>query len=282
MIVASKPMWPKLRSKSAGVIRFAVLSLGITLLAGASPALREAPNPTATPANQLAVSGNACGPAALLNAFRFGNSHWQRASNAVQGSTERERMLGIIRTAGMRPSKHLPGRPRWSRRGVGVADLRDMANEMTAGLYLPQLAEEVFFLQPRETPEQLLRHCHRRLESSLAKGLPPILSIRRHALRNQPSGSSEWVIIDAHFVTLTSLPRKLEKSATSFPVTYIDPWGGKPSQGTIRIPANPLLADANGRSSCLEADFPQASVGKKLVRKGEKSAIVLAAAIGRW
>ena len=112
----------------------------------AAPLVREAPNPSAAPANQLAVAGNACGPAALLNAFRFGNPDWQRASNAVAGANDRERILSIIREIGMRPSKHVPGHPRWSRRGVSVADLQDMANEMTAGKFLPQVSEEVFFL----------------------------------------------------------------------------------------------------------------------------------------
>ena len=45
-----------------------------------------AANPEFKPLNQLRVSGNACGPAALLNAFRFGNTDWQRASNAITGA----------------------------------------------------------------------------------------------------------------------------------------------------------------------------------------------------
>lgn len=249
--------------------------------AGAPP-LREAPNPAATAANQLLVSGNACGPAALLNSFRFGNPHWQRAAAAVKGETDRDRILAVIREVGMRPSKHLPGRPRWSRRGINLADLRDMANEMTAGHYLPQLSEEVFFLKPGETPAKLLRRVHRTLEHSLAKGLPPILSIRRHALRRPDGTALQWVIIDAHVVTLTSLPRKLDRTATSFPVTYIDPWGGKLRHGSIRIPPEVILSDPFGQSPCLEAHFPQSSVGSKLIRKSEKSAIVLSAAIGRW
>ncbi len=40
----------------------------------AAPPLREAANLTAVPVNQLTVAGNACGPAALLSAFRFGDA----------------------------------------------------------------------------------------------------------------------------------------------------------------------------------------------------------------
>ena len=244
----------------------------------APPPQTEAANPAAVPVNQLTVAGNACGPAALLNAFRFGNKDWRRASDVIAGKNDRERVLTVIREIGMRPSKSVPGRPRWSRRGVNVADLRDMANEMTAEHWLPQVGEEMCYLKPRETPEKLLRRVHARLRTSLAKGLPPVLSIRRHVLRE----SSQWTSIDAHFVTVIAVPGRLEKNARSFPVRYIDPWGGRFCEGEIRIPAQAVLPDGNDRASCLEACFPQSSVGAKLVRPDEKTVVVPAAVIGRW
>jgi hypothetical protein len=259
-----------------------MLWLFFALSAVAAPTMREAPNPVATPANQLAVAGNACGPAALLNAFRFGNADWQRASDAVAGGTDKERILRIIREIGMRPSKHVPGHARWSRRGISVVDLRDMANEMCFGKFLPLVTDEVFFLKPRETPEKLLRRVHQRLHTSLAKGLPPVLSIRRYALRGRPGKASEWVVIDAHFVTVTGIPRKLQHNARSVSVNYIDPWGGRRCQGFIGIPGTPIFEDASGDSSCLEAMFPQSTVGKKLIRPGERTVLAVSAAIGRW
>jgi len=240
--------------------------------------MREAPTHDATPANQLLVAGNACGPAALLNAFRFGAPHWHRASDAVAGDNDREKILSIIREIGMRPSKHLTGRPRWSRRGVGLSDLRDMAEEMTHGQRLPYLGEEIFILKPRETPEKLLRRVHLRLEKSLTAGFPPVLSLRRHALRAQPAGDPQWVVVDAHFVTLTALPRKLGKHDRSFPVRYIDPWGGRHCEGRIGIPDVAI----SGNSSSLEAVFPQTPVGAKLLKPRDKSIVAIAAGIGKW
>ncbi len=252
------------------------------LSAMAEPGTREAPNPAAVPADQLAVAGNACGPTALLNAFRFGNTAWQRASNAIAGTSDKERILRIIREIGMRPSKHVPGHPRWSRRGVSLADLRDMGNEMVAGHYLPQLSEEVFFLKPRESPGKLLRRVHQRLEKSLAKGLPPVVSLRRYVLRKSSGAARQWTVIDAHFVTVTAIPRKLDKRARTFSVRYIDPWGGRHCEGTIGVPERPVFADSSGNSSCLEAVLPQTSVGKKRVSKGEETILAVSAAIGRW
>ena len=283
MTIVWKPMCRRLpRNSLAGLL------LGVSALAApvgmAVPGTREAPNISAVPANQLVVAGNACGPVALLNAFRFGNSDWQRPAKALAGSNDKERILRIIREIGMRPSRHAPGHPRWSRRGVSVADLRDMANEMTLGQYLPPVSGEVLFLDGRETPQHLLHRVYQRLATSLTKGLPPVLSLRRYALRRpkKPGQAAQWVLIDAHFVTLTAVPRQLDGSARAIAVSYLDPWGGKRCQGSIGIPARPLFADAAGNSSCLEAVFPQTQVGENQGPRGEETVLAVAAAIGRW
>lgn len=83
----------------------AVCALVFTLPAMAAAPLREAPNLAAKPANQLVVSGNACGPTALLNAFRFGNHHWQRGLLNITGTTGKEQSssllaLGVLKTIG--------------------------------------------------------------------------------------------------------------------------------------------------------------------------------------
>lgn len=264
------------------ILRNSLLVLVLALPLAAAPEFREAPNGGAAAVNQLSFSGNACGPAALLTAFRSGNTAWRRASDGVAGKNDREQVLGIIREYGMRPSKHVPGRPRWSRNGVGVSDLRDIGNELAAGKYLPQLSEEVFFLKGRETPEKLLKRVHHRLETSLEKGLPPVLSLRRYALRKTKGGDKQWVVLDAHFVTLVRMPRKLGRGGRSFAVSYIDPWGAKRADGRISIPEPALFTDSSGRAACLVADFPKADVGLKKLRRGEKSVLTLAAAIGRW
>ena len=249
---------------------------------GQSP-MMTAPTANATAANQLVVAGNACGPTALLNAFRFGNDSWHRATTTLTGSSDRQLIGQIIRNYGMRPSNHIKSRPRWSRKGVNLADLTDIANEMTRGQYLPQLSQEILFRRPRESPEDLLRRAHQRMVVSLKKGLPPLVSLRRYANRRAAnSNAMNWVILDAHFVTLISLPAKLDRGANAFAVKYIDPWGGEISDGQIRISGRPVLASQTALTPCLEADFPAAQVGRKLVRPGETHALTIAAALGRW
>lgn len=74
----------------------------------------------------------------------------------------------------------------------------------------------------------------------------------------------------------------MERQARSFELSYIDPWGGRRSQGRIAIPDAPLLATADGKGGCLEARFPGSKVGNTKVKPGETSAIIVSAAIGRW
>lgn len=259
---------------------FRLLAISLLLATArliAAPLLVEAPTAGASMANQLVVSGNACGPTALLNAFRSGNPSWQRASAALIGETDKQQIYTIIREYGMRPSGTIKGRSRWSKKGVNLSDLCDIGNEMTQGKFLPLLSHEVMFRTAGETPEKLLARIHSRLRTSLEKGLPPLISLRRFVKRGK-----DWIAIDAHFVTVTAIPRKLEKGTASFAISYVDPWGGKLCQGNLAIPDRGILADSGPASPCLEAAFPQASVGKKMVRSGETTALTPAAVLGRW
>ena len=260
--------------------------LGLAALpAIAAPPLREAPNPGAVPVNQLTVSGNACGPAALLTALRFGDANWQRAATAVAGETKHDRLLTLIRTWGLRPSNSLTGRKRWSRQGVNVDDLCDMANEMARGQLLPLMKCEVLLMNPGESPRQLLARAHGRLDASLRRGLPPIISIRRIVQRTGKDRTASWEVLQGHYVTVIGVPGKLEQEATAFPVNYIDPWGGRRCAGRLAVSARAFRSGQAGEatdSPCLEADFPQAEVGKKLAKAGETSVLTLAAVIGKW
>lgn len=273
------PRHPTDRPRLAGAL-LAVFLSGAAI--HAAPAIREAPNGNAAAFDQLAVSGNACGPAALLNAFRFGDKSWQQGVSVIAGDTDKARLLTTIRTWGLQPSASLPGRKRWSRHGVNADDLCDMANEIGRLKFLPRLSREVFMAQAAETQPQLLRRAHSRLSTSLAKGLPPVISVRRIVQRKPPGKPPEWIVLQGHFVTVTRLPAKLDRDADSFEVGYIDPWGGRPATGRITQSKRAFVIAPEAPSPCLEADFPSADVGKKQARKGETTILTLAAGIGKW
>ena len=243
----------------------------------AASEMREAANPAAAPVNQLTVSGNACGPAALLASCRFGNESWQAAANSLAGSNDKERLTQWIKRFGLRPSATLRGRMRWSSSGINVEDLVTAANEMNRPLYLPTLAIDDLFRRKGEKPEQLLKRTRACMDESLGKGFPPVLSLRRFALRK-----GVWTPVQGHFVTVIGVQRKISKGATEIRISYVDPLGGKRCEGTLKAADRAVLAENPEDSPCLIAEVPASKFGRKDVKRGEVTVVVPSAVIGRW
>ncbi len=264
------------------LLRIELLLLLTCLFANADPCWVHAPNSGAAPIDQLLVGSNACGPAAMMNSFRTGSEKWRHAFKVMGGTNDKERMTWIIRDVGMRSSNHVYASPRWNKRGVGVEDLRDMANDVLRKAYLPTLKKEILFRAAGHSPEELLANTHKLMRKSLSAGFPPILSVRRYALRKEPKKNAQWTVIEGHFVTLTRMPCKLQRGDHGFAVTYVDPWRGRRCDGWIGIPERAFMEDTQGVSSCLEAVFPDAVIGKGRIRQGERTTVAVSATIGKW
>lgn len=253
----------------------------LAVLAGsavwAAPGLDlAAPNRQFSPVNQLRLSGNACGPAALLNAYGFGSEKWQKVGSSIPGEGARGQMSYIIRAHGLHPSRHLPERLRWDRKnGINLLDLTDIANELRGRRLVPQVRSEVLVLSKREDHRKLLVRAHERLAKSLKKGLPPIVSLRRMAYSASQGENPGWRVVHGHFVVVVALPGKLNRKDTSFPIRYVDPWGGRILDGRIR-------ADGATGFPSLLASVPSSKVGVDRVRKSERSIVTLSAAIGAF
>jgi hypothetical protein len=260
------------------MIRFPKAAALLSLLLAAcvtTPSFHEAQNTGAKPFDQLDLAGNACGPAALLNSSRFGSPAWRKLSETPPDLTDRERIRAIARGPAMRESSSLPGRARWSRNGINLSDLRDVANEMARPHFLPPISQQTLFLKPGETQDAHLRRVRALLARSLDEGFPPILSVRRYAKRG-----GKWTSVQGHFVTITSVPGN--PGQRSFPVKFIDPWGGRFREGNISISGRPFLGKSAAENPNLEAVFPDVTVGKGLVRAGEESVLVASGVLGRF
>lgn len=230
---------------------------------------RWAPNAAAGPVNQLEVSGNACGPAALLASLRNGSEDWQAVATKLPGESNRSKLLYIIRAHGLQPSESLSKRKRWSKDGINVEDLAAITGELAAigGVFKP--TTESLIRKGRESPERQLDRLHDRLRDSLKRGFPPVLSLRRYVLRG-----GEWRTLEGHFVTVVMVPEKLPRGASEFPFTYFDPWGGRKCRGVFGLPQSGVLADPDGSSPFLEARVPEARISRDKVRSGEKTTVV--------
>ncbi|MEP4079351.1 hypothetical protein [Haloferula sp.] len=238
---------------------------------------RWAPHAVAGPVNQLVVSGNACGPAALLTSFRCGDESWRAVSEAIPGKSDRSKLLYIIKAYGLKPSISLKDRKRWTRHGINAEDLTQIAGELAAVKASPAPRSDQLFRKGREKPLKLVNRIHDHLRDSLKRGFPPVLSVKRYVHRQ-----GQWQSLQGHFITVVRVPEKIDRKASSFTFTYFDPWKGKKHEGTFRIPTTPIISADGESSSCLESFMPSADIGRKLLKGGERSFVVPVMVIGRW
>jgi len=242
------------------------------------------PNPGAKAINQISIQKYGCGPASLINAYRFGSPKWNTATTKIVGNTDKEQFDFMVRYYGKIFSRHARASMRWdARSGINGLDLTDLANDFQERrkLSLPKLKHTTHFVKEKKDHKTLLTNTHKHLTKSLQKGFPPLISVKRFAQKG-----SRWRQVHGHFVVLHQIPGTLPPNATSFEIKYIDPWGGKIKTGTIKIPEKAFFAINNAdkkptfrKSPTLSVDFPQSSLGKNLVKKNESSATILAASI---
>jgi hypothetical protein len=180
---------------------------------------RQAPNPHATFANQLSLATNACGPAALVNSLRAGDASCQSAVARITGSDDEKKLRHIVLHHGAKPSRSIPGRIRWSIRGINASDLTDITNELHP-------SANVMFHHPASGKMPLLKRSHHLLANSLKQGFPPIVSIRRYA---------HGAPLDSHFLTIIAVEAINLEDPHNYGFTYVDPSGAKKLQGNIFI-----------------------------------------------
>lgn len=262
-----------LRNSSLKTIFFLTALFGVQLTRAVESQL-NAPNMAARPVNQLVISGNACGPAALLSSFRLADEKWQRIEQGLPGKNDRNRLSFLIRKFGMLPSNYL-GRPRWNERsGVNLLDLTDIGNELTGSQRLPELSWKVMLRRDNESGSKLLKRCHAELSRSMKRGLPPIIGLQRLSVR-PVAGTPAWTTLHGHFIVVTGMPRKLDRGATWMPFQYADPWGGKKRLGLVKF-------DDSRGFPALVLEMPHSNFGHHKVKKGERSIVILASGIGAF
>jgi len=254
-------------------LAFGLLTLSILLAHGADRHLR-APNHEAKPVDQLTVSGNACGPAALLSAFRLAGPKWQIIEKSLPGSNDRQRLTYLIKHHGKRPSNHLK-QSRWNARsGVNLLDLTDIGNELRGTRHLPKLRSQTLLRRDHESAPRLMKRCHGQLSSSLRHGLPPVVGLQRLTVR-LIAGKPTWVTVHGHFIVITGIPKHLARGATSMPIQYADPWGGKKRTGVLKF-------DKTRGFPALVVDLPFSRFGTDKLTKGEHSFVILSSCLGAF
>jgi hypothetical protein len=265
-----------LRSSGPRGLRLVLPVLPLLLATTLAAAERWAPHAAAGPVDQLAVAGNACGPAAVLTSMRCGGDPWRRIVGKIPGDSDRSKLLYVIKAYGLQPSTRLKNRKRWSPQGINLEDLAAIARELAAAGPAPAPRARPLGPHPGTPSRREVRQAHDAIRDSLKAGFPPVLNLRRLVRRD-----GRWQDLEGHFVSVMMVPDKLPRAATSFAVTYFDPWGGRRCRGRLRLREPAGSAGAEGAGAFLIAEFPEADIGKDRRKAGEASVILATALIHR-
>jgi len=212
-----------------------------------------------------------------------GDTYWHSLFHKVPGDNEHDKIQSVIDTFGKKLSKRLIGELRWSkeRPGIRMNDLRDIVNEISTKPE-KQTTLHLLFRTKNEKPNNHLKRVHKRLVNLMELGFPPVLNIERGYDAN-----SLWLKAGAHIIVLHSLPTTLAEDATSFPIKYIDPLGGKIYEGSFEISTQRFYANmpwtkdkTQKLTPALVANFPNTFVSIHSVPNNAATVMYLQCAIG--
>ncbi len=203
----------------------------------------DAPNMDALVIDQVPIHELACGPVALLNAYRFSSNDWRASTQKIAGSPQ-ENFHYFTKTYCSRFSRNAYMKRRWDdKNGIRPDDLTEAINELHKKAQLPTISLKRLFLKNKQSHQELLVKLHTQIASSIHHGFPPLLSVSRFARINSPSGGHRWAVVSSHFITITSIPKILEKNPKSFSFGYADPWRGKKSNSQFIISESTFFAN---------------------------------------
>ena len=180
----------------------------------------------------------ACGPTALMNALRFSKGNESEILSKLVGARDTVRLRYLIdRWFGGRDSLVANGTKRYGPHGCFAPDLLAGFNEMlreheqepVAGQFLDRVWSGKEGEKVAESNGEFVRRVHELLVDSLRDGLPPVIGLRSFVARKHdgPASDIRWGPARAHYVVVTSVPKKLAAHDLGFRFEYIDPNGGK-------------------------------------------------------
>lgn len=210
----------------------AILGIGLTAssLAGEKAGI-ERPSEGAT-IDQMLHSKKACGPAAMLNAVKFGAP---AAYQQLLGADEETRLRFVIDRYFRKPSTTSPNAMRFTDLGgTGHADLAAAMRDLAEEHGLPEIISGELLRAVDENSRDFLFRIHRQLLFSLDRGVLPIIALRsQFTQQDEETGEWGWRAMADHYVVVFSVPNRLAEGELGFAFEYIDPDGGRMATGFI-------------------------------------------------
>lgn len=181
-------------------------------------------------------SQEACGPAAMANALRFGVPGMREALDSLVGNDDTTRLRFLIdRYFKNVPSEIFPTAKRLGHKGVLAVDLKNACNDLLREHNLEPLDQLELHRLDGERDRDFLERVHGKLLSSLRRGTPPIIQVRSYAAMQEEEGGAKvvWKATNNHFLVVTRVPTELRKQDMGFVFDAIDPNGGRLVSGYV-------------------------------------------------
>lgn len=186
--------------------------------------------------NQLLVSDVVCGPTAVLNAMKFGNSDIQSCYESIPGNDSWGKLSFIVNEYGLKPSNDCSDGLRMHKDGICSVDLLHFYNDILLDNEKTGVEGEYIFRFKDEPLKNLLKRLHGKLYRSLKKGVPVVTQIRSFGVkRNDVTDKMYWYGLSSHYITITKIPERLLDYEKGFIFEYIDPYGARVESGYIGI-----------------------------------------------
>lgn len=181
-------------------------------------------------------SSEACGPAAMINALRFGLPEMQKAFNDLVGNDDRTRLRYTIdRYFKNKNSVVFPRAKRINHNGVFAEDLKDAFNQLLRESSSEPVTRLELSREDGESDRDFLERVHGKLQRSLRIGMPPIILLRSYSATPEDEGSVRvvWKAANSHYVVVTRVPEKLREQDMGFSFDAIDSNGGRLISGYV-------------------------------------------------
>lgn len=264
------------------LITLSALFIGCNAIPHASTSQEiEAPNRAFPIVSQKGISGNACGPASIVNALGSGSEPWNAALSPY--SSSRSAVLSIMRTYGGRPSVSFKKRNRWNKlMGMNLEDLTLTAQEITRATdpTLPSISSHITISSGSSSPLIRVKAVRQKMALSLKKGLPPIANIARVAHRPSPRNKvTVWDTVGSHSVVIRHIsPIHEEMGLPYFFITYADPANGRELRGKLGVNSGDTIIPQN----TLVVSAPSSDIFKSILSPETPNYLSLTSLIGAF
>jgi hypothetical protein len=190
--------------------------------------------------SQYVVGENACGPTALLYAFKLGRKDMRDIYDKLIGSTDAEKLRSLIQSHGNKPSQTKYHRTRLeAKSGMAPMDMAATAIDLLSSLETKPsdfnlLSQSMVRRDSESAAGKFIARVHGYLKRSITNKVPVVSIVVPYMGTYKPEKNvNVWSEHTGHYVVITGVPETLAEGSLSFNVEYLDPATGRSNQALL-------------------------------------------------